>query len=86
MGICFATPLDSGGIALSIVGITPMILRPGRHTSRLVLKFVPGLNPKGLDGAAGAGGGFEDVSKPDGHHALVGAEVTRLKVIWISEF
>jgi hypothetical protein len=39
-----------------------------------------------LDGAAGAGGGFEDVSKPDGHHALVGAEVTRLKLIWISEF
>jgi hypothetical protein len=32
-----------------------------------------------LDGAAGADGGFEDVSKPDGHHALGAAEVTRLK-------
>ena len=39
-----------------------------------------------LDGAAGADGGFEDVSKPDGHHALVGAEVTRLKSIWILGF
>jgi hypothetical protein len=42
---------------------------------------VPGLNPKGLDDAAGAGGGFEDVSKPDGYPAVVGAEVTRLKSI-----
>jgi hypothetical protein len=33
-----------------------------------------------LDGAAGAGGGFEDVSKPDGHPVVVAAEVTRLKL------
>jgi hypothetical protein len=33
-----------------------------------------------LDGAAGADGGLEDVSKPDGPPALVGAEVTRLKL------
>jgi hypothetical protein len=39
-----------------------------------------------LDGAAGAGGGFEDVSKSDGHHAFVAAEVTRLKLIWILDF
>jgi len=29
--------------------------------------------------ATGVGGGFEDVSKPDGHPALVAAKVTRLK-------
>jgi hypothetical protein len=39
-----------------------------------------------LDGTAGADGGFEDVSKSDDHPALVGAEVTRLKSIWILGF
>ena len=33
-----------------------------------------------LDGAAGADGGFEDVSKPDGQHGFVAAEVMRLKL------
>jgi hypothetical protein len=27
-----------------------------------------------------------DVSKPDGHHAFVATEVTRLKLIWILDF